>query len=100
MLKRVWNFREWSLLAQFVWAGSLILVLLGLKEVFEASELPNSVRYIAAFASVPVFLIGMTVYVMSSDAWGRRKFGERFGRGWSRRERHRPRGEDQNRPRP
>jgi hypothetical protein len=33
--------------------------------------------------------------VMSSDAWGRRKFGDQFGRGWSRRERHRPEGEDQ-----
>ena len=82
--KRVLNFREWNLLAQYAWAGALILVLFGLTQVFEASNLPDSVRYIAAFGSIPVLLIGMTVFVMSSDAWGRRKFGERFGRGWSR----------------
>jgi hypothetical protein len=83
MLKRVLNFREWNLLAQVIWSGSLILVLLGLKEVFEASGLPDSVRYIAAYASVPVVLIGLVVMAMSSDAWARRKFGDRFGRGGS-----------------
>lgn len=96
MKKRVLNFREWNLLAQAAWGGSLILVLLGLKEVFEASGLPIGVRYVAGFASIPVLLIGMIIVVRSSDAWGRKKFDDQFGRGWSRRERHRPSGEDQN----
>ena len=82
-LKRVLNFREWNLLAQAVWSGAVILVLLGLKEVFEASDLPDSVRYIAGFASIPVLLIGAIVSVMSSDAWVRRKLGDRPGRGSS-----------------
>ena len=82
-LKRVLKFREWNLLTQVVWSGSLILVLLGLKEVFGASDLPDGVRYTAAFASVPVLLVGLSVLAMWSDAWGRRKFEDRFGRGGS-----------------
>ena len=82
-LKQVSNFREWNLLGQAVWSGAFVLVLLGLKKIFDTSGLPDSVRFIAIFASVPVLLIGLGVLAKSSDAWGRRKFEDRFGRGGS-----------------
>ena len=83
MSKRVLNFREWNLLAQVVWSGAFVLVLLGLKMIFDSSGLPDSVRFIAIFASVPVLLIGLGVLAMSSDAWSRRNLEDRPGRGSS-----------------
>lgn len=79
--KQFVNWREWNLLGQAVWSGAFVLVLLGLKKIFDASGLPDSVRFIAAFASVPVLLIGLGVLVMSSDAWARRKYEDLSGRG-------------------